>query len=127
MPTNDPWADKPDRFDRADREWASRWADEPLDGDAEETEPSGPGYENKEVTAKGVRDAYKSGMLAAGPHLGFGIQLGASMLLFVGVGIAVDRWLGTAPWGVIVGAALGMVGIVTMVLRVAREANTRRR
>ena len=122
MAAPDPWADKPDRFDRADREWKRRWADEPpLDADA----PS-PGYENREVTVDAVRDSYGQGMTAAGPHLGFGMQLAAGMLLFVGLGIGVDRWLGTTPWGVIVGAALGMVGILWMVVRFARESESAR-
>ena len=125
MATKDPWADKPDRFDRADREWARRWADEaPLDEDP--TEPPGPGYENKEVTAEVVRDSYGHGMAAAGPHLGFGMQLAAGMLFFVGAGVAVDRWLGTTPWGVLIGAALGMVGILWMVVRFARDADAGR-
>ena len=123
MAKKDPWADKPDRFDRADREWAQRWADEPpLDPEAED-EPPGPGYHNKEVTAEVVRDSYGQGMAAAGPHLGFGMQLAAGMLFFVGAGIAVDRWLGTSPWGVLGGACLGMVGILYMVVRFAREAD----
>ena len=123
MAKQDPWADKPDRFDRADREWATRWADEaPLD-DTEAQAP-GPGYVNKEVTAEVVRDSYGQGMTAAGPHLGFGMQLAAGMLLFVGLGIGADKWLGTTPWGVIVGAALGMVGIMWMIVRFAREADT---
>ena len=122
MPKKDPWADKPDRFDRADREWASRWADEaPVEDD--EAERPGPGYENREVTAEVVRDSYGQGMTAAGPHLGFGMQLAAGMLLFVGAGIVVDRWLDTTPWGVIIGAVLGMVGILWMVVRFARESD----
>ena len=123
MAEKDPWADKPDRFDRADRAWAQRWADErPPDSD-DEAEPPGPGYRNKEVTAEVVRDSYGRGMAAAGPHLGFGMQLAAGMLVFVGGGIAVDRWLGTTPWGVLAGACLGMVGVLYMVVRFAREAD----
>ncbi len=126
MAKPDPWADKPDRFDRADREWATRWADEaPLDEaslDDAQAAPLGPGYENREVTPEVVRDSYGRGMTAAGPHLGFGMQLAAGMLFFVGAGIVADRWLGTTPWGVLIGASLGMVGILWMVVRFARQA-----
>ena len=127
MSKKDPWADKPDRFDRADREWAQRWADEAPPDPEDPTEPPGPGYQNKEVTAEVVRDSYGKGMTAAGPHLGFGMQLAAGMLLFVGAGIVVDRWLDTSPWGVLAGASLGMVGIMYMVVRFAREADAAKR
>ena len=43
------------------------------------------------------------------------------MVFFVGLGLLADRWLDSSPWGVIVGAALGMVGIMYLVLRMARE------
>ena len=117
---DDPWADEPDRFDRADREWSAKWTRNYDDG--EPIEPPPAGYRNKKVTAGSVGDAYGDGLRAAGPHLGFGLQLGAAMVFFVALGIGVDRWLGTTPWGVIVGAVLGMVGIVALVVRMANEA-----
>jgi len=114
----DPWADTPDRFAKGDQEWAQKWStkeEEPLD-------PPAGGYQNEKVTAGRINDAYGDGMRGAGPHLGFGMQLAAGMVFFVGLGVAVDRWLDTSPWGVLVGASLGMVGIVAMVVRLAREA-----
>lgn len=114
----DPWADAPDRFAKGDREWAQKWShkeEEPLDA------PAG-GYQNEKVTAGRLKDAYGDGMRGAGPHLGFGMQLAAGMVFFVGLGVAVDRWLDTSPWGVLVGASLGMVGLLAMVVRLAREA-----
>ena len=117
---DDPWADAPDSFDKADREWASKWADRNPDDDAEPVAPLPGGYQNKKVTAGGVHDAYTDGMRAAGNHLGTGMQIGASMVFFVGLGLLVDRWLGTTPWGVIIGACLGMVGIMYLVLRMAK-------
>ncbi|WP_420455060.1 AtpZ/AtpI family protein [Rubrivirga sp.] len=121
MPDQDPWADEPDRFDEADREWAQKWADRDPDDDAEPVEPPPGGYRNKRVTPGSVHDAYGDGMREAGAHLGTGMQIAASMLLFVGLGLLVDRWLDTSPWGVVVGAVLGMVGILALVLRMARE------
>ncbi|MAQ94019.1 hypothetical protein B1759_03995 [Rubrivirga sp. SAORIC476] len=118
---DDPWADAPDRFDRADREWASKWSDRAPDDDAEPVAPPPVGYQNKKVTVGGVHDAYTDGMRQAGTHLGMGLQIGVSMVFFVGLGLLADRWLDSSPWGVIVGAALGMVGIMYLVLRMARE------
>ncbi|MEM0963651.1 MAG: AtpZ/AtpI family protein [Bacteroidota bacterium] len=130
MPTEDPWADKPDRFDRADREWARRWAEPSHEEEPDPLAPAGDAYPPRDVyqpqraTPGRIKDAYGDGMREAGPHLGLGIQIGGSMLLFVGLGILVDRWLDTTPWGVIVGAALGMVGIVALVVRVANESSS---
>lgn len=121
MADEDPWADAPDRFEEADRAWKAKWADP--DAEADEVEPPGAGYRKKRVTAGSVNDAYGDGMRAAGPHLGTGLQIGAAMVFFVGLGIGVDRWLGTTPWGVIVGAVLGMVGVMALVLRMAKEAD----
>jgi F0F1-type ATP synthase assembly protein I len=43
-------------------------------------------------------------------------QVGLEMVVPVGVGIALDRYLHWAPWGVIVGAVLGLVvGLVHLV------------
>ena len=97
-------------------------ADRAPDDDAEPVAPPPAGYQNKRVTAGSVHDAYTDGMREAGTHLGTGLQIGVSMVFFVGLGLLVDRWLGTTPWGVIVGAILGMVGIMALVLRMAREA-----
>ena len=117
MAERDPWADKPDRFDRADRQWRERWA--PPSDDADEAAPPGPGYTPTRATPGTVHDAYGDGMRGAGPYLGLGAQIGGSMALFVGLGIVVDRWLGTSPWGVVVGAALGMAGVMVLVMRIA--------
>lgn len=118
---DDPWADAPDRFEEADREWQAKWSDR--DPEADEIEPPPAGYRNKRVTAGSVGDAYGDGMRAAGEHLGTGMQIGAAMVFFVGLGIVVDRWLDTTPWGTIVGACLGMVGVMVLVLRMAKEGN----
>lgn len=135
---NEPDSDEPDRWEEADRAWEAKWADKPADEPPpdEAAPPAGPGldplaerpgtpppsgYRPRRATASGTTDAYGDGMRAAGPYLGLGIQIGLSMAVFAGAGILVDRWLDTSPWGVIVGAILGMVGIVYLVLRVARE------
>lgn len=116
LPPDDP----PDRWAEADAEWARKWSDE------EDAAPSpGEAYRPVRPTTASVGDAYGDGMREAGPYLGLGLQIGGSMALFVGLGVAADRWLGTAPWGVLVGAALGMIGIVALVVRVANEASAR--
>ena len=127
----DPYADEPDRWAEADRAWEAKWSDDPAGrdpeaegpeaDDPEAVRPPSAAYRPRRATLGGTTDAYGDGMRAAGPHLGLGLQIGASMVFFVGLGIAVDRWLGTTPWGVVVGAALGMVGVLMLVVRVAKE------
>lgn len=59
----------------------------------------------------------------AGEHLAHGLTLAAAVAVFTAVGHAVDRWLGTAPWFLLVGAVLGFVGgLLHVVLRVSRSA-----
>jgi hypothetical protein len=139
MPPADPpdgtdgWDDEPDAWEETDRAWEARWSDDDpppdetappdaLDPVAERTDSPPPsGYRPRRATAGGTTGAYGDGMRAAGPYLGLGLQIGLAMVLFAGGGILVDRWLDSSPWGVIAGVALGMVGIVVLVLRVARE------
>ena len=122
-PPNDPYADKPDRWERDDRAWRAKWADP--DDDEYAAPPPGT-YRPGGSSPDDVKDAYAEGMRGAGPYLGLGAQIGGSMAFFVGAGVLADRWLDTSPWGVIVGAALAMVGIVFLVVRVANEAGGKR-
>ena len=124
-PRADDWPDEPDAWAEADRAWRAKWEDPdaaPDDLDAE-AEPDGvaPYAPPREpATAKGVGRAYGAGMREAGPYLGLGIQIAASMALFVGGGWMLDRWAGTEPWGVLGGAALGLLSIVALLVRLVK-------
>ena len=121
----DDWPEEPDAWEAADRAWKAKWADK-ADPEADPVAPPSGAYRPRKATLGGTADAYGDGMRAAGSHIGLGVQIAASMLFFVGLGIAADRWLDTTPWGVIVGAVLGMVGIVALVVRVANEEGGKR-
>lgn len=114
-----------DAWREADRAWEAKWSDRRPADDDEWAAPPPEGYAPRKATIGGTTDAYGDGMRAAGPYIGLGVQIGASMALFAGGGILVDRWLGTSPWGIIVGAALGMVGVLALVVRVANESSGR--
>lgn len=43
-------------------------------------------------------------------HSGIGIEFAAAVAGFALVGFWIDRHYDTAPWGVVIGAALGLVG-----------------
>jgi ATP synthase protein I len=45
----------------------------------------------------------------AGAAAGASYTLVGAILLLGGIGYAVDRWQGTAPWGLIIGLALGII------------------
>jgi F0F1-type ATP synthase assembly protein I len=47
---------------------------------------------------------------------GVGIEFAVAIGLFTVIGYLIDRWLGSKPWGVIVGAAVGFaVGLRALV------------
>jgi F0F1-type ATP synthase assembly protein I len=62
-------------------------------------------------------------MQEAGPYLGLGLQVAGGLLLFVGLGYLIDGWLDTTPWGMVLGAVLGMIGVTFLLIRVADEAS----
>lgn len=129
MPGDDPppdgFADAPDRWAEADTAWNAKRTEENDDAEDAPVAPPGEGYRPVRPTTASVGDAYGDGMREAGPYLGLGLQIGGSMALFVALGYVADRYFGTSPWGVLVGAALGMVGIVALVVRLANEANAK--
>lgn len=45
----------------------------------------------------------------AGPAATASYSLIGAILLLGGAGVLADRWLGSAPWGVLAGLALGLV------------------
>ena len=116
-PPGDAWPDEPDRWAEADRAWRDKWA-ESADEEGEDVAPMA--APTRPATARGVGNAYGEGMREAGPYLGLGVQIAASMALFVGGGIALDRWAGTEPWGVLGGAALGLGAVLALLVRLVK-------
>jgi F0F1-type ATP synthase assembly protein I len=118
-PDDEPWPEEqPDAFAEADRRWEAKWTDEPKADEEPVAELAGP-----LPPAPNVAAAYNTGMREAGPHLGLGLQIAGAMALFTGGGYFADRALGTSPWGVVLGAALALVAVVALVVRLAKEAD----
>jgi ATP synthase protein I len=51
-----------------------------------------------------------------------GLTLGVATAIGVGLGVLVDRWLGSGPWGLGLGLLLGVTAGFTQVLREIRRA-----
>ena len=63
--------------------------------------------------------AFQSNVASAGPVAAASYTLVGGILLLGGIGYAVDRWWGTAPWGLVIGLALGIVVGFYELIRVA--------
>jgi ATP synthase protein I len=53
--------------------------------------------------------AFQANLASAGPVAAASYTLVGGIILLGGIGYAVDRWWGTAPWGLVIGLALGIV------------------
>ena len=53
--------------------------------------------------------AFQENVSRSGSAAAASYSLIGSIVVLGGIGYAVDRWLGTAPWGVFVGLMLGLV------------------
>lgn len=51
-----------------------------------------------------------------------GIELAGGVLLFAGLGWLADRGLGTAPWLLVTGAILGLIGGLYLLIKAASES-----
>ena len=81
--------------------------------------PPSPGGPPRRSRAPGM-----GAMQEAGPFLGLGLQVAGGLLFFVGLGYLAEDYLGVAsPWGMVVGAVLGMVGVIALLVRVSNEAS----
>lgn len=85
--------------------------------------PAAPPGEIPKGTRGSGLASWNRDMVEAGPYLTLGLQLAFGMAFFVGLGYLADGWLGSRPWGIIVGAILGMIGGITLLVRLSNQAN----
>ena len=55
-------------------------------------------------------------------YSGVGLELAGAMAGLALVGYWIDKWLGTAPWGILGGVILGLVGGLYNMVRESLEA-----
>ena len=70
---------------------------------------------------------WQRGLKEAAPYLSIGMQLAGTMVVYVGLGWLVDRWLDTTPTFLIVGGVLGMIAFFVQLLRVSHELTARQK
>jgi ATP synthase protein I len=65
--------------------------------------------------------AFQSNIASAGPVAGASYTLVGGIILLGGIGYAVDHWWGSAPWGLVIGLALGIVVGFYEIIRVSLQ------
>lgn len=67
------------------------------------------------------KSKWQHGLSEVTPYLSIGIQLAATMVVYVGIGWLIDRWQETTPVFLIVGSVVGMVAFFAQLIRVSKE------
>lgn len=83
-------------------------------------------HTGKEHKSKG-RSGWITGMGGDQKYMSLGLQAGVSVAFYLGVGLLVDKWLGTMPIFTLVGALLGVVGMFALFMRMNRELDEKSR
>lgn len=97
--------------------------------------PPGDDFSARLAAARERRDGGREAADAAAARntgqLGLGFRVAVDLLAGVavgtGMGLALDRWLGTSPWLLLVFLALGFAAGMTNMLRTVRAADAARR
>ncbi len=70
----------------------------------------------------GDRGGHRRALKEAGPYLLLGLELGLTMIIWSGIGYALDRWLGTVPWLTLAGVFIGMASLFLQLARAAKKS-----
>ena len=70
-----------------------------------------------------VTGSWQQSLHEASSYISLGMQLALTMVFFVGGGYFLDRWLGTEPWLLLVGAVLGMAAVFVHLFRLVAQLN----
>ncbi len=58
-------------------------------------------------------------------YLGIGVQAGASVAFYLGIGLLLDKWLGLFPWLTLVGIFVGIGGMAALFVKMNKELDAR--
>ncbi len=56
-------------------------------------------------------------------YVGLGMELAGAVGILTLIGYGIDRWLATAPWGLVAGASVGIVGGLYNLVKAGLKAN----
>ncbi len=68
---------------------------------------------------------WQRGLGEVTPYLTIGVQLAATMVIYIGIGWLIDRWQETTPLFLIIGSVVGMVAFFAQLLRVTKELTSK--
>lgn len=54
-------------------------------------------------------------------YLGLGSEIAASLLIPIGLGYGVDYFLGTSPYGVLIGSVIGIAVFFLIIMRISKR------
>lgn len=60
-------------------------------------------------------------MGSARRYMSLGIQAGVAVAFYLGLGLLLDKWLGTLPWITLAGAIVGIIAMFALFFRVNKE------
>ena len=67
--------------------------------------------------------SWQQSLHEASSYISLGMQMALTMVFFVTGGYFLDRWLGTEPWLLLVGAVLGMTAVFIHLFRLVAQLN----
>ena len=70
-----------------------------------------------------VTGSWQQSLHEASSYISLGMQMALTMVFFVAGGYFLDRWLGTEPWLLLVGAVLGMTSVFVHLFRLVGQLN----
>ncbi len=60
----------------------------------------------------------------ASPYLTIGISLAGAVLVYVGIGYLIDRWMGTSPWFLLLGGVFGIITFFIQLIRITKQLSS---
>ena len=69
----------------------------------------------------------RSDFREAGSHLSLALEPALTMVIWIVIGLLLDRWLDTTPWLVLAGLCIGMASMCIQLVRGVRKSESRRK